>query len=169
MRFLEKKEGILMRILVISDSHRSSQTVEKIIEDQPSAEQIFFLGDVVGDIEDLQFLYPNNSFHIVSGNCDFGSLYKCEDTAFAADKKIFFAHGHTLGVKYGKRPLIEKAKELGCDIALYGHTHCPDILYEDGIFVVNPGSCSSPRNYSKPTYAVIDIEKNGIKPIIIEV
>ena len=59
------------------------------------------------------------------------------------------------------------ARQNGCDIALYGHTHIANILYEDGIYIVNPGSCSQSRN-GKESYAVIDIEPNGIMPIIVE-
>lgn len=60
-----------MRIVVISDSHRRSGNIKKILDAQQSARHIFFLGDVTGDIEDLIRLYPDKTFHIVSGNCDF--------------------------------------------------------------------------------------------------
>ena len=83
-------------------------------------------------------------------------------------KKIFYTHGHTLSVKYGIGNLLKTAKDNGCDIALYGHTHTANIVYEDGVYIVNPGSCSQPRD-SRASYAVIDIEKNGIMPIIVEV
>ena len=81
---------------------------------------------------------------------------------------IFFTHGHTLGVKYGTERLVSAARAAGCDIALYGHTHASKVLYEDGMYVVNPGSCAEPRDGSK-SYAVIDIEENGIMPIIIKI
>ena len=79
-----------------------------------------------------------------------------------------YTHGHTLSVKYGTQRLIELARQNKCDIALYGHTHTSQILYEEGLYVVNPGSCSSPRD-SRASYAVIDIEESGIMPILIEV
>ena len=53
-------------------------------------------------------------------------------------------------------------------ITLFGHTHIPVTVYEEGVWLVNPGSVSAPRQ-GKPTYAVIDIEQNGIMPIIIGV
>ena len=38
------------------------------------------------------------------------------------------------------RPIwVAAAKERGCDIALYGHTHESDVHEEEGVLVVNPG------------------------------
>ena len=82
-------------------------------------------------------------------------------------KRIFYTHGHTYGVKYGTSKLSEAARLNKYDIVLYGHTHIAKILYEDGIYIVNPGSCSSPRE-GRASYAVIDITENGIMPVIIE-
>ena len=51
-----------MRIIVISDSHKRSDIVEKILYSQPDANAVFFLGDNAGDIEDLQYLFQNNIY-----------------------------------------------------------------------------------------------------------
>ena len=157
-----------MRIAVISDSHRRSGNIRKILDEQQNARHVFFLGDVTGDIDDLIKFYPDKIFHIVSGNCDIFSSYPSADIAEIGEHRIFFTHGHTLSVKYGTERLISAARTAGCDIALYGHTHVSKILYEDGLHVVNPGSCAEPREGGK-SYAVIDIEKNGVMPIIIGV
>ena len=157
-----------MRILVISDSHRNSRIIDKIISSQPTAEHVFFLGDNTDDIEDFIYMYPEKSFHIVSGNCDFSSPFKSTDTVTLEGKKILFSHGHTLGVKGSVQGIITKAKEENCDIALYGHTHHSHTLYEDGLWIVNPGSCSRPRD-SAASYAVVDITPRGIMPIIINI
>lgn len=157
-----------MRILVISDSHRRSGAVARIIRSQPTAKDVFFLGDVTGDIEDMPLEFPDRNFHVVSGNCDFFSTYPSSGYDIVAGKKIFFTHGHTLGVKYGLDNLIRTAKDNGAEIALFGHTHISQILYENGIYIVNPGSCAEPRN-GNASYAVIDIMETGILPAIIEV
>ncbi len=155
-----------MRITVISDSHRNSCVIRKILEAQPASDMVFFLGDITADIEDMQYEYPNKIFNIVSGNCDFFSEYPTVGVANAAGHNILYTHGHTLSVKYGIERLKNAAAERNCDIVLYGHTHVSRILYEDGIYIVNPGSCSQPRD-GRASYAVIDIEKNGVMPIII--
>ncbi len=157
-----------MRIVVISDSHRRTSVVDKIIASQPTAEHIFFLGDNTSDIEDFDLIYPDKKFHTVCGNCDFMSLYPSVGVETVCEKRILYTHGHNYSVKYGISNLLKTAKENNCDIVLYGHTHISEILYDDGVYVVNPGSCSSPRE-GRASYAVIDITESGIMPIIIEV
>ena len=157
-----------MRITVISDSHRNERTVRGILADREDSKHIFFLGDITADIEDMNLEFPDKNFYIVSGNCDFCSSYPSSDIETVGGKKIFYTHGHTLGVKHGTERLLDTAKSLNCEIALFGHTHTSQILYEDGIYLVNPGSCSQPRDSHK-SYAIIDIEKNGIMPIIINI
>ena len=157
-----------MRILVISDSHKRSDIIEKILYAQGEATHVFFLGDLASDIEDLTYIFPKKQFHILSGNCDYFSTFPSSDMITLLGKKIFFTHGHTLGVKSSTSHLLETAKAQNCQIALCGHTHQPLTLYVDGVYLVNPGSCGHPRGGSA-TYAVIDIEENGIMPIIVEV
>ena len=155
-----------MRILVVSDSHRNTSVLRKIINSRPEAENIIFLGDNTGDIDDIKPDFPDRKFHVVCGNCNFFSDYPYSDTLELGGKKIFFCHGHTLSVKFGMSPLKSAAKSRECDIALYGHTHASNILYEDGLYIVNPGSCSQPRDRAR-SYAVIDIFENRIMPVII--
>lgn len=157
-----------MRVLVISDSHKRSDIIEKILYAQPTAEHVFFLGDIASDIEDYTYIFPEKRFYILSGNCDYFSTFPSSSIQNLGGKRIFYTHGHTLGVKSSTAHLLKTAKAQGCDIALFGHTHIPLTLYEDGVWLVNPGSCGHPRE-GRPTYAVIDIENNGVMPIIIEV
>ena len=156
-----------MRIVVISDSHKRTNIIDRIISSQKEAKHIFFLGDNTSDIEDFEYIYPDKVFHTVCGNCDFGSMIPTVGLEVLEGKRIFYTHGHTYGVKYGTSKLSEAARLNKYDIVLYGHTHIAKILYEDGIYIVNPGSCSSPRE-GRASYAVIDITENGIMPVIIE-
>lgn len=157
-----------MRIVVISDSHKRTNIIDKILSSQTEAKHVFFLGDNVSDIEDFEFIYPDKIFHTVCGNCDFGSVIPSIGVEKVNGKRILYCHGHTQGVKYGTGNLLKTAKENNCDIALFGHTHISRILYEDEVYLVNPGSCSSPRE-GRASYAVIDITDKGIMPIIIEI
>lgn len=157
-----------MRIAVISDSHGRGSIVDRIIRREKDAEAIIFLGDITSDIEDLTYEYTDKQFFTVSGNCDRFSSYPYTLTANLADTNIFITHGHTLGVKGGTSALAKVARQSECKIALYGHTHVPDIKYEDGLYIVNPGSCALSRSGSN-SYAVIDIRKNGILPSIVRI
>lgn len=158
-----------MRLLVISDSHKRSGVVDRIIRKEQTAKHIFFLGDIVSDIEDMIYEYPDRNFYIVAGNCDYFSSCKSFDTVKLGDNKILYCHGHTFGVKHGSTGALKKyAIENGCNIALYGHTHIANIEYDNGLYIVNPGSCSSSREGAE-SYAVIDILDNGILPQIIKI
>lgn len=158
-----------MRLLVLSDSHKKSGVLDRIIRKEQTAKNIFFLGDVTEDIENLKFEYTDRNFYIVSGNCDYFSSYKTFDFITLKNTKILYTHGHHFGVKSGNYgALLKFAKENGCQIALYGHTHIASITYEDGVYLVNPGSVSLSRE-GPVSYAVIDILENGILPQIIKI
>lgn len=162
------KRGVIMRVVVISDSHGHGAVVDKIIRRESRAEAVMFLGDVTTDIEDFVYEYSDKKFYIVSGNCDLWSNYPYSMVADVGKLKIFLTHGHTLGVKAGLGGLIAAAKQSECQIALYGHTHVSNIRYEDGLYIVNPGSCARSRDGGN-SYAVIDIRENGILPSIIRI
>lgn len=157
-----------MRILVISDSHGRVTEIEKAIEAQPEAKHIFFLGDCVSDVEDLTYIYHDRVFHIVSGNCDYASLYKSTDITVVGGKKILFTHGHPFYVKNGVSALAKYAQDEKADLVLYGHTHTAKTEYADGMYFVNPGSVYSGREKGR-SYAVVDISEEGIMPIIIPI
>ena len=157
-----------MRIVVISDSHGRTNVIDKILFNQKETKHVFFLGDNVRDIEDFEFLYPDKSFYVVAGNCDYGLFSPTTGIKEIEGVKIFYTHGPTFSVKSTTEHLLKTAKQNECKIALYGHTHIADTVYEDGVYLVNPGSVSHPRSGS-PSYAVIDIEKGGIMPIIINI
>lgn len=157
-----------MRLVVISDSHGSGQIVDRIIRREKLAEIFVFLGDKTADIEDFTYEYTDKKFYIVSGNCDFMPEYPYTATINAEKIKIFACHGHTLGVKGGLGNLCLAARQAECQIALYGHTHIPNIKYVDGLYIVNPGSCARSREGGN-SYAVIDIRENGILPTIVRI
>ena len=157
-----------MRITVISDSHRKSGVLRKILAERDDSDKIFFLGDLLSDLEKVRDEFPQKTFYAVSGNCDTFSTRPSADIETVAGIRIFYTHGHTFGVKHGIETLLRAAKAANCQIALFGHTHIPQTVYEDGLYAVNPGSCAEPRS-GAASYAVIDIEPGGILPIILEV
>lgn len=155
-----------MYILVISDTHGRTGSIEKAIEAHPGIKHVFFLGDCVRDIEDITFIYKDRVFHIVQGNCDGYTMYKSADSVTLYGKNIFFTHGHTFSVKYGMERLYAEAERQSADLVLYGHTHIAKTEYADGVYFVNPGSLCSGRD-GGTSYAIVDITDAGIMPSII--
>ena len=157
-----------MRIAVISESHGHSGILDRIIRREANAKAVIFLGDVTSDIEDFTYEYTDKKFYIVSGKCDRFSEFPYSRTENIGGVNFFMTHGHTLMVKGGTAALEKAARQSNCQIALYGHTHIPNIKYEDGLYVVNPGSCARSRDGGN-SYAAIDIRDNGILPTIIRI
>ena len=71
-------------------------------------------------------------------------------------------HGHHWSVKCDLDELKLGANEKEARIALYGHTHIAYTGYEDGLYIMNPGSISCPKDTSSPSYGTIDIVGKNI-------
>lgn len=151
-----------MKILVMSDSHGRRDLVKKCIRQHPDTEAVLFLGDVLIDIKGMETVFPEKQFYCVSGNCDYESDVPKERLVTLQGTGILLTHGHAHGVKYGINALVEYARKIGAKIALFGHTHVPYNMYHDGIYVLNPGSLAYPRDFSKPSYGLIEITPKGI-------
>lgn len=151
-----------MKIVVLSDSHGAFRAVEEVLEKNPAASRVLFLGDGEDEMEDMVLLYPKLSFTMVCGNCDFGSHLPAEEVVETGGHRIFMSHGHLYGVKSGDLSrLVSAAAARGCDIALYGHTHEPRIDHIDGITCINPGSV----RYT-PGYCELNLTGKSVIPVL---
>ncbi len=158
-----------MRIVVVSDTHRDFWSFREIVEKHKrEAECFIHLGDGMQELMDIRELYPDVRIYSVRGNCDFGSRDKETEILNTEQAKIFFTHGHHYHVKYGLYDLKEAARQNGAQIALYGHTHEAKAEYDDGLYILNPGSPSHPRA-GKGSYGIIDLTQAGIVLNIVEI
>ena len=69
-------------------------------------------------------------------------------------------------MKRGLNALCQAAKEKGCDIALYGHTHDSLITQMDGVTLINPGSARYPIGEGG-SYCYLVINKDKATPVIV--
>lgn len=150
-----------MRIFVASDTHGRWGALCRALEETPDAEHVIFLGDGEDDVLSAMTDFPRFTYHRISGNCDLFSSAPGIQVLSLAGKRIFCTHGHTYSVKYGYDRVIAAAHRQNCDICLFGHTHEPYCTYEDGLYIMNPGSLGNPRGRA-PSYGVIDITDAGI-------
>lgn len=131
-----------MRILVISDSHARHDMLDLLVEkaqriDFPDV--IMHLGDMISDAKYLRRCVSQPVI-AVTGNCDWGKPYEEEFIEHVEGLDILLCHGHTYRVKQTLLPLTLRAREVGAQIALFGHTHTPFQAYEQGILLLNPGA-----------------------------
>ena len=133
-----------MKILVFSDSHSGLRCM-RLAMDRICPDAVIHLGDYVGDAQTIAEEYPGTRFYMVAGNCD---RYRVPpdfpETLVETIRgvRVYMTHGHIQHVKTDLGMLLYNARRCGVQVALYGHTHCPDCRQlEDGLWVMNPGSC----------------------------
>ncbi len=144
------------KILVISDTHGLVLPLKEIFENHTDITAIFHCGDS----ELMNFDPILKNVHIVRGNCDYDRTLPNDLFIKVGQHKIYMAHGHMHGVKSSLDKFHEKAKEMGANIALYGHTHTAKAELIDDILLVNPGSLAYPRGRKEKTYAIITLNKD---------
>lgn len=150
-----------MKILIVSDSHGRSGTLDKIVQAEPDAANVIFLGDGVRDMELIADAYPNLRVYSVSGNCDYMSYAPGEGLAPFDGALVMFTHGHLYSVKSTLYELAAAAEKHGVQAALYGHTHTPACDTFGSVTLFNPGAvCGVRGGDSRPCYGVMTVE-NG--------
>lgn len=147
-----------MRILVTSDSHGNTHALRKAVASQPHAQLILHLGDGAQDVEDLLPEFPERQFIGVRGNNDWFCPLPLEGEITIRQIKIFYTHGHKYNVKYGLYDLIGEARRREANVVLFGHTHTPCLDYDDGLYLMNPGSLFG----WDATYGTLDLSEQGV-------
>lgn len=151
-----------MRILVFSDSHHDIESCKSVVNRLIGIDMIVHAGDHAQDAQELARLFSDIPINYVLGNCDFADAPK-ELVFTAGGKRIFLTHGHLYNVKNDLEYscILERAKELGCNCAVFGHTHQGLCNIKDGITLLNPGSI----RYGK-TFGVIEIEDGKLRAAV---
>lgn len=151
--------------LVFSDAHGNTKAMESVIVSHKDITDVLYLGDGVSSAYTMAHRFPHIRFTAVKGNCDaftYCSAGECFDTETvleAEGHRILLTHGHLYGVKSSLASLARHAQQIGCDIALYGHTHlysehC-ETVYHAPLWLFNPGSIGRGQS---PTYGILHID-----------
>ncbi|MBR0483878.1 MAG: metallophosphoesterase [Oscillospiraceae bacterium] len=161
-----------MKIIVLSDTHGDYRVLQKIAFLHQEADMFIHLGDGERELYQLFTSQPwaEQKFHCLKGNCDYNQdvkIYRTLTLDLPYGHRIFAAHGDYFQVKFGTARIVHEARENQADIVLYGHTHISDCRYEDGLYILNPGSLSLPRDGKRPSYALIDVSEKGILPNLV--
>ena len=156
-----------MNVWIASDIHGSALYCRKLLDlmEQQGWDRLVLLGDLLyhGPRNDLPEGYdPKQVFAMlnerkdrilcVHGNCDaevdqmvldfpIGADFRVEDLC---GRRLFFTHGHHCNVD--QRPSAELLD--GAGYVVYGHFHVPMKQQADGVWYLNPGSVSIPKEGS---------------------
>lgn len=141
-----------MKALIISDTHGLTEEVA-LVAQREKFEKGFHCGDFCTDPSQSPF----NTFVMVRGNNDDHPKVANEELVQWAGLNILVTHGHLYQVEYSLLRLGYRAMEAEADVVLFGHTHYPVCLEQDGIIFCNPGSLKRPRGYTIPTYVTLEV------------
>lgn len=150
-----------MKIGIISDTHGDMHSARQVLSKMGKIDKVIHLGDYYEDGLRLKEIF-NGEMWIVKGNCDGSAKGQEEMVIEIENKKIFLTHGHRYDVKLGLERLYFRALELGCQVALYGHTHISINISKPDLLILNPGSPSLPRGGSKASFGLIEIERGRL-------
>ena len=144
----------MKKILVVSDSHKHNEILNKIFEANKDIETCIHCGD----LQDNENALNIHDLYIVRGNNDF-TLYKDELLLEFEGYKIYVTHGHIQDIETSDHKIHQNAQNNNANIVLFGHTHNPKFYQKEDIYYLNPGSVSFPRGGKifVPTYAILTL------------
>lgn len=170
-----------MKLFFISDIHGSyyflKQALERFKEEQ--ADYIVILGDELYhgarnplppeyNPKEVTALLNGYADKIIAirGNCDSEvdemvldyPIMSTYSTIFFDGRRLFLTHGHVYNES--RMPALQKG-----DAFFYGHTHVPKAEKQDGIFILNPGSVSMPKEGATNSYGVLENDNFSIKDL----
>lgn len=148
-----------MRILIVSDTHRSNENFSKVIKKESGLDLVIHLGDAEG----AEYFLEKEAgcpLDIIAGNNDFFSDLPREREIQLGGYQVLLTHGHNYYVSVGMERIRQEGRERHVDIVMFGHTHRPLVdTPQNDVWLVNPGSLSYPRQDGKrPSYILMDID-----------
>ena len=154
-----------MKVLIVSDTHRQGENFYRALEETKPVSLVIHCGDVEGqeyEFEEAVREMNNCPCVVAAGNNDFFSNLKNDVEVQIGPYKALVTHGHNYYISVSNEFLRQEAKARGYQMVFYGHTHRPAVDDKGGIWAVNPGSLSYPRQEGrKPSYAVMEIDGEG--------
>ncbi len=157
-----------MRLIVFSDSHGLLEHALWALGETGQADLILHAGDNYRDALKLAAV-TGLPVKAVPGNCDQGEKEPLELLLELAGHRILLTHGHRIAHGRLLEGLLARAAETGASAVVFGHTHIAEVRWDAGVLLFNPGSISRPRDRQRPSYGILDLDKDGIRPLICRV
>ncbi len=150
-----------MRIGVLSDSHGNLALVKRVVAEMGPVDLLLHAGDYYEDSSRL----AQDGVRVIGvlGNCDYRVDGPPERLIQVGGKRLLLTHGHRYRVKQDFRALLARARELGANVVVFGHTHRAEAFWLGETLFFNPGSLFAP-NGDGPSYGLLVIGEEGIKP-----
>ncbi|MDE5553437.1 MAG: YfcE family phosphodiesterase [Malacoplasma sp.] len=152
----------MKKILIVSDSHGNIDNFLSTIEKEKPDYKIH-AGDFIVPISVIE----ENFDWFVRGNNDYQGPkeqeFKIQNLNIVLTHGDDFGYGLWGGIDKLNTKIFNYAKSKSANVIITGHTHVENFKIIDGIFLLNPGSISLPRNANLiKSYMIIHIGENGI-------
>lgn len=170
-----------MKIFFISDIHGSLFFLEKALEryEEEGASYIVLLGDALyhGPRNPLPKDYNpqavanllneyKDKIIAVRGNCDSEVDQMLIEYPMMSDYSIILCDNRRLFLTHGHIYNDDNMPSLSDnDVLIHGHTHLPVAEKRNGIYVLNPGSVTLPKENYPNSYAILQDDLFQIKDL----
>lgn len=157
-----------MKVAVLSDTHAPrywKACPAEVARRLDGADLILHAGDVctAGVLEELAAYAP---VHAVMGNNDGPDV-----AAWGARETLELdVGGLRVGMVHDSGPATGRVRRLrtrfpGCDLVVFGHSHIPMDIAEDGFRILNPGSPTDRRRQPHGTLAVLRVSEGVLRDV----
>lgn len=159
-----------MIVAILGDTHlpRGSRSLpEECVTRLRAADLILHTGDhsSTASLEALRALGPR--VETVFGNADEPALRETlpkELVVEAGVERIGLVH--IPGPRVGREGRL-RARFPGCAVVVYGHTHVPEVVLHEGVWLLNPGSPTERRRSPNHTMIELRIVGKRLEPALI--
>jgi putative phosphoesterase len=155
-----------MKVVVLSDTHsprRWKGLPDAVAEHLEGADAILHAGDVcTADV--LELLSGYAPVHAVMGNNDLPEVatWGAPETLEIDLEGLSVAMIHDSGPATG-RPARMRRRFPRADLVVFGHSHIPMDVTEDGTHIFNPGSPTDRRRQPYGTLGVLQIDSGRLE------
>ncbi|MCR1960532.1 metallophosphoesterase family protein [Thomasclavelia cocleata] len=147
----------MKKIVVISDNHGQQSMLDKIRKLESDSDYYVHCGDSEALEERLK------GWICVRGNNDWIARLQDEIVFEVEGVNFLVTHGHRYGYFNREEIMVDDLLRHGCDVLLSGHTHVPQCDEINGLYLINPGSTTLPRQGSNKSYCIIFVDQGEIK------
>lgn len=155
-----------MKLYVISDTHGRINKALNVYTKLDSIDLIIHLGDMERDARRISEATGKTVISVI-GNNEFTNEkedFRILETEYG---NLLLTHGHKQKVKRDLQNLYYRTVELDCKAVLFGHTHEPFFTEINGIYLLNPGSLTVPKDGTAGSYAIINTSVGDFSASII--
>ncbi|HYY54625.1 MAG TPA: metallophosphoesterase family protein [Candidatus Dormibacteraeota bacterium] len=159
-----------MRVVVLADTHvpdHADRLPRGLVTALGKAELILHAGDVTAAtvLDELAQFAP---VRVAMGNNDRPSVRRWG----AREAQVVDVDGARIALLHDAGPALGRARRMrrrfpDADLVVFGHSHIPLDLVEDGTRLFNPGSPTWKRRQPAPTYGVIDVVGRRLRARIV--